>query len=92
LRAKFGDRRQGIVREIRMSVIQFPYRASRRVYSRLPQRSKTATPEERTAKAEAVITRDELERQVLAHLLAKLNPRAYEIAMEEIRKVMAGRR
>ncbi len=75
-----------------MVVIQFPYRASRRVCSRRPRTSKTGTPEERTAKAETVITRDELERHVLAHLLAKLNPRAYEIAMEELGKVMAGTR
>ncbi len=75
---------KGFVRKISMAIIQFPYSASR------PRTSRTGTPEGRTAKAEAVVTRDELERLVLANLLAKLNPRAYEIAMEEIKKIHGG--
>jgi hypothetical protein len=36
-----------------MSVIKFPYDASRRIHSRKPRRSKNGTPEERAAKAAA---------------------------------------
>src|SRR5438477_8965945 len=36
-----------------MSVIKFPYSASRRVHSKKPRRSKNGTPEERAARAAA---------------------------------------
>jgi hypothetical protein len=42
------DREGGI-----MSVIKFPYDASRRIHSRKPRRSKNGTPEERAARAAA---------------------------------------
>jgi hypothetical protein len=37
-----------------MTVVKFPYDASRRVHSRKPRRSKNGTPEERAAKAAAM--------------------------------------
>jgi hypothetical protein len=37
------------------NVVKFPYEASRRVYSKKPRRSKNGTPEERAAKAAALL-------------------------------------
>ena len=50
----------------------------------------TSCPARSQGKLKEATERAKLERQIFAHLLAKLSPRAYEIALEEIRKAMAG--
>jgi predicted alpha/beta-hydrolase family hydrolase len=49
-------------------VINFPYRASRRIHSRKPRRSKNGTPEERAAKATALDLAQALRRVVKEQL------------------------
>jgi hypothetical protein len=51
----------------------------------------TSCPARSQGNLKEATERAKLERQIFAHLLAKLSPRAYAIALEEIRKAMAGK-